>query len=46
MSEDNIVRAIPIHEGVKILMTDEKSFLDVDNFLNENGFTTRCNEEQ
>ena len=46
MNENNIVRVVPIHEGMKIFMSNEKSFLEVDRQLNEYGFTTRCNSEQ
>lgn len=46
MCKDNIVRVIPIHEGMKIFMTSEESFLEADRQLNEYGFTTRCNAEQ
>ena len=46
MHKDNIVRVALIHEGMKIFMADEKSFLDVNKQLNRCGFTTRCNSEQ
>lgn len=46
MCKDNIVRVVPIHEGMKIFMTSEESFLEADRQLNEHGFTTRCNAEQ
>ena len=46
MNENNIVRVVPIHEGMKIFMTSEESFLEADRQLNEYGFTTRCNSEQ
>ena len=46
MGKDNIVRVVPVHEGMKIFMNSEKSFLEADKQLNENGFTTRCNAEQ
>lgn len=46
MCKDNIVRVVPIHEGVKIFMTSEESFLETDRQLNKYGFTTRCNTEQ
>lgn len=46
MCKDNIVCAVPIHEGMKIFMANEKSFLEADRQLNEHGFTTRCNAEQ
>jgi hypothetical protein len=46
MCKDNIVRVVPIHEGMKIFMTSEESFLEADRQLNEYGFTTRCNAEQ
>ena len=46
MGKDNIVRVVPIHEGMKIFMTSEDSFLEADRQLNEHGFTTRCNSEQ
>ena len=28
MDNSNIARAVPIHEGMKIFMTSEESFLD------------------
>lgn len=43
---DTRVHAVPINEGMKIFMTDEKSFLEVDRQLNEYGFITRCDPEQ
>ena len=46
MYKDNIVRAVSIHEDMKIFMTSEESFLEADRQLNEYGFTTRCNVEQ
>lgn len=46
MCKDNIVRGVPIHEGMKIFMTSEESFLEMDRQLNEYGFTTRSNTEQ
>ena len=46
MEKGNIVQVVPIHEGMKIFMTDEKSFLETDKKLTEYGFTTRCNSEQ
>lgn len=46
MYKDNIVRVVPIHEGIKIFMTSEESFLETDRQLNEYGFTTRSNIEQ
>ena len=46
MNENNIVRVVPIHEGMKIFMTSEESFLEADRQLNEYGFTIRCNSEQ
>lgn len=46
MEKDNIVKVVPVHEGMKIFMTDEKSFLEADKQLTEYGFITRCNAEQ
>lgn len=46
MQKDNIVYAVPINEGMKIFMADEKSFLEANKQLNKYGFTTRCNSEQ
>lgn len=46
MEKDNIAHVVPVHEGMKIFMTDEKSFLEADKQLNEYGFITRCNSEQ
>lgn len=46
MCKDIIVRAVPIHEGMKIFMTSEESLLEADRQLNEYGFTTRCDAEQ
>ena len=46
MCKDIIVRAVPIHEGMKIFMTSKESLLEADRQLNEYGFTTRCDAEQ
>lgn len=46
MYKDIIVRAVPIHEGMKIFMTSEESLLEADRQLNQYGFTTRCDAEQ
>lgn len=46
MCKDIIVRAVPIHEGMKIFMTSKESLLETDRQLNEYGFTTRRDAEQ
>ena len=46
MCKDIIVRAVPIHEGMKIFMTSKEFLLETDRQLNEYGFTTRGDTEQ
>lgn len=46
MDNSNIVRAVPIHEGMKIFMTSEESFLDANKKLNDYGFITSCDERR
>ena len=42
----NVVRRVPVVEGMTIFMSSESAFLEANQQLNEAGFRTICNEEQ
>lgn len=42
----NVVRVVPVVEGMKIFMSSEEAFLEANRQLNEAGFRTICNAEQ
>ena len=42
----NVVRVVPVVEGMKIFMSSEEAFLESNKQLSEAGFRTICNAEQ